>query len=147
MKLGFVLFCLLLITRIGYSQPTESKIIGKWIITNVTNNAIITICGSKESNSEIEVTLNQNYIGASIEFLETKKLRYRDKKNRLESEKNSIPFIRLYDFTWAFTTKNKIEIIEISSNTSPKRIRITCQKGKIYFDFIGIVFELEKKIT
>ncbi|MBC8755245.1 hypothetical protein H2O64_11210 [Kordia sp. YSTF-M3] len=145
MKSRLVLFCLLLFTRIGYSQPTESKIIGKWIITDVTNKAIVSICGpNAESKSETEAKLKQNYIGASIEFLKTKKLLYRDKKNRLEDEKNTIPFIGLYDYTWAITNEKKIEIIEISSNTVLKRILIKYLNGKIYLDFIGIVFELEK---
>ena len=146
MKSSLVFFCLLFFIGIGYSQSTESEIIGKWIIKDVTYNAVISNCGpNAESNSEIETRLKENYKGASIEFLETKGLLYRDKNNRLENEKDIIPFIGLYDFAWSVTNENKIEFFEISSNSVPERIIIKYLNGKIYFDFIGVLFELEKK--
>ncbi|WP_117885430.1 hypothetical protein [Aureibaculum luteum] len=146
MRSSLIFFCFLCFNGITYSQSTDSEIIGKWIIKDVTYNAIISNCGpNAESNSEIETRLKQDYIGASIQFLETKELLYRDKKNRLENEKNSTPFIGLYDYKWTIANENRIELFEISSNTVPKRIIIKYQNGKIYFDFIGILFELEQK--
>ncbi|WP_299222797.1 hypothetical protein [uncultured Aquimarina sp.] len=143
------LCCLIFLNwGLAHSQITNSELIGKWIIKDVQYSAKIISCGpNSESPSEIKIRLKQNYIGASIEFLNTKELKYRDKNNYLECEKGSKPFIGLYDYNWRVLHQNKIEFFELSSNEDPLRLTINYNSGKIhiYLDFIGILFIMEKK--
>ncbi|WP_298546498.1 hypothetical protein [uncultured Aquimarina sp.] len=96
-----------------HSQITNSELIGKWIINDVQYNAKIISCGpNSETPFEIEARLKRDYIGASIEFLSTRELKYRDKNNCLESEIGSKSFIDLNDYNWRILNQDKIEFFE-----------------------------------
>jgi len=128
-----------------YPQLMETDIIGKWIIKDVINNSQITSCyGNIESRSEEDKDLKKRYIDASIEFLASKELIYRDKKSLSENDKDAEPFIGLYSYRWKVLNKNEIEFIELPNDEGIQRFVLQYKNEKIYFDFIGILFIIEK---
>jgi len=148
MDMRLFLYCLILLNW-GFvnSQTTNSELIGNWVIIDVQYNSKMISCGpNSQSPSEIETRLKQDYIGASIEFLNTKELKYRDKDNLLENAKNSKPFIGLNNYNWRILNQNAIEFFELSSDEDPIILAIhsTDEKIQISLDFIGIVFIMEK---
>ncbi len=104
------------------SQVLDTDIIGKWTIKDVQNQSKITHCGT--SKTEIETQLKLNYIEASIEFLGSHKMVYRDKNNLSADDTNSIFFIKLDSLEWNLRSNNQIEIINLPSNKIEKRIKI-----------------------
>jgi hypothetical protein len=136
-------FLILLSSFTMSSQVLSTDIIGKWTIIDVIDRSIVTHCGT--TKNEFETSLKLNYVGASIEFLVSHKMVYRDKNNLFANDENSIFFIELDSLKWKLNSKNEIETIKLPSNKISKRIKIQYLHKRIFFDFMGIKFILEKQ--
>ncbi len=123
-----------------FAQTDHSNIVGKWQIVDVQNKALLTHCGSPVDHDEIEANIEKEFCDASIEFLSTQQILYRDKDNKLHGEKDCLHFLGIQEFKWVLEN-NKLKL---RHSDEGRRIRADYHEGHITLNFLGIIFTLEK---
>ncbi len=125
----------------AYSQDENLDIIGKWKVIDIDSKYLSTYCFSSITLNEIKLNLKKDYCGVFIEFLDSKRILYRDNNGKLHQEKDCLHFLKIQEFKWVLDDKKNFIL---THKDNERRIKVKYLDKKIYLNFARIVFELEK---
>ncbi len=137
--LVFILLCLT--SFISYSQFTDSDIVGHWKVIDIENKGYLTRCFSPLSDEEYEKQLEYEYLNASLEFLESKKIIFIDKNSKPHLEKDCEHFMKVQNFKWKLIYDYKLRIVNTEQVSV---IKNKIKEKRMQLIFIDIIFTLEK---